>query len=53
MITIKKLTKNREPKMVRQYFDDSPYSYADGGEAGEYSEEVEKILENFDPILRA
>ena len=40
--TIKKLTKNREPKMVRQYFDDSPYSYADGGEVDDIKSEIEK-----------
>ena len=31
--TIKKRPKTREPKMVRQYFDDRPYSYAKGGKA--------------------
>ena len=28
----KKRPKTRQPKMVRQYFEDSPYSYAEGGE---------------------
>ena len=44
--TIKKLTKNREPKMVRQYFDDSPYSYAGGGAIKGIKKKAEKLLED-------
>ena len=40
----KKLTKNREPKMVRQYFDDSPYSYAGGGAIKGIKKKAEKLL---------
>jgi hypothetical protein len=34
----KKLPKNRQPRMVRQYFEDSPYSYAEGGETYSFSD---------------
>jgi hypothetical protein len=44
----KKTNKKKDPKMVRYYFDDKPYSYAGGGEA-EYEENIEEIVENLEP----
>jgi hypothetical protein len=32
--TRKKTSKKKQPKMVRQYFEDKPYSYAGGGKVG-------------------
>ena len=53
---IKKRPKNSQPKMVRQYFEDSPYSYAHGGKMDsqhgiDLFEDYENIPANVQSIL--
>ena len=43
----KKRTKSSQPKMVRQYFEDSPYSYEEGGYLTEIQKElIDRFIQN-------